>query len=453
MIIRECRGLALSAGSAASAAAHDAAVRQFNTYVGDPVATIDAALAEDPEFVSGLVLRGHMTVALWEASVLPDLRATLDRLRALEGKATERERAHAAALSTWAEGDWEGYRARLDRLLVDHPRDLLALQIGHLSDFFHGDRDALRGRIARALPAWDRETPGYGFVLGMLAFGEEECADYRRAEETGRLAIAHEEDDAWAQHAVAHVMEMQGRVAEGVAWMRAREAHWAQEGNAFSFHNWWHTALYHLDLGETDRVLELYDTAIRPADGRFHLEMLDAAALLWRLTLLGHDVGGRWARLADTYAEVGGAGFYAFNDMHALMAFVGSGRPEAAHAWRRVAEATVEGAAGAGGTSAAMMREVGLPVLAAIEAFGAGDWETVIDRLMAVRYRAHRFGGSHAQRDILHRTLIEAALRAGRRPLAEALLAERLEVKPGCLFAGRQLARARSLPEAGRAAA
>jgi len=449
MIVHDSRGLALTVGSADSAAAYDAAVRQFNTYVGDPVATVDAALAEDPEFVSGLVLRGHMSVALWEASVLPDLRATLDRLRALEGKATERERAHVAALAAWAAGDWQSYRARLERLSIEHPRDLLALQVGHLADFYHGDRDALRGRIARALPAWDRGTPGYGFVLGMLAFGEEEGADYRRAEETGRLAIACDADDAWAQHAVAHVMEMQGRVAEGVAWMRAREAHWAQEGNAFAYHNWWHTALYHLDLGEIDAVLDLYDTAIRPQEGRFHVEMVDAAALLWRLTLMGHDVGTRWSRLADTYESVGGAGFYAFNDMHAMMAFVASGRRAAATDWRREAAAAAEDA----GTGAAMMRDVGLPVLEAIEAFGAERWDAAVDRLMAVRYRAHRFGGSHAQRDILHRTLIEAALRAGRAPLAEALLAERLEVKPGCLFAGRQLARARALPPTGRAAA
>ncbi|MBL8445595.1 MAG: tetratricopeptide repeat protein, partial [Zoogloeaceae bacterium] len=46
-----------------------------------------------------------------------------------------------------------------------------------------------------------------------------------------------------------------------------------------------------------------------------------------------------------------------------------------------------------------------------------------------IREIAHRFGGSHAQRDLLDLTLIEAALRAGRQPLATALCAERLQAR------------------------
>jgi len=44
--------------------------------------------------------------------------------------------------------------------------------------------------------------------------------------------------------------------------------------------------------------------------------------------------------------------------------------------------------------------------------------------------RAHRFGGSHAQRDVLDLTLIEAARRAGMETLAEGLVAERVAVRP-----------------------
>jgi hypothetical protein len=47
-----------------------------------------------------------------------------------------------------------------------------------------------------------------------------------------------------------------------------------------------------------------------------------------------------------------------------------------------------------------------------------------------VRNRAHRFGGSHAQRDLIDLTLLEAAMRDGQRALAQALVAERLDRKP-----------------------
>src|SRR4030095_9541326 len=79
-----------------------------------------------------------------------------------------------------------------------------------------------------------------------------------------RRAIELEPDDCWAQHAVTHVMEMQARQAEGIAWMEARRDHWAQDDNGFAFHNWWHTALYHLDQGRVDRVIAIYDGSIRP---------------------------------------------------------------------------------------------------------------------------------------------------------------------------------------------
>src|SRR3546814_3785352 len=78
-----------------------------------------------------------------------------------------RERGHIAAISAWADGDWAGYKRRLDLVAAEHPRDLLAIQAGHLSDFYHGDRETLRGRIARALPSWTADMPGNSYVMGI----------------------------------------------------------------------------------------------------------------------------------------------------------------------------------------------------------------------------------------------------------------------------------------------
>jgi len=50
--------------------------------------------------------------------------------------------------------------------------------------------------------------------------------------------------------------------------------------------------------------------------------------------------------------------------------------------------------------------------------------------LLQVRRIAHRFGGSHAQRDVIDLTLIEAALRSGNASLAAQLTAERIEARP-----------------------
>jgi hypothetical protein len=125
----------------------------------------------------------------------------------------------------------------------------------------------------------------------MHAFGLEEIGDYVHAEQTGRHALEVNARDPWAVHAVAHVMEMQGRLPEGIEWLESRAPDWSPD-NGFAFHNWWHLALYYLDLGEHAKVLEL-STRAYPAAGQVILEMIDATAMLWRLNLRGIDVGDR----------------------------------------------------------------------------------------------------------------------------------------------------------------
>jgi len=428
--ITDVRGLPMSTTREDSVATFETALRQFQTYRGDPIATIDSVLAGDPDFVMGHVLRAEIGIAMWERAFRPDIQRSLEHLERLAPSATERERMHIVAIGDWASGNWRGMQARLDRLLDAWPTDMLAVQVGHLADFYHGDRDNLRGRILRVLPAYSRDMPGYGYLLGMLAFGLEECGDYGRAEDTGRRAIELEPDDSWAQHAVTHVMEMQSRQEEGIAWMESRREHWAQDDNGFAPHNWWHTALYHLDQGRVDRVLALYDGSIRPASTKVQLQMLDAAALLWRLHLQGLDVGPRWTELADTYEATAEDGFYAFNDVHAMMAYAATRRHLAA---TRLLSA-MDAAAQARGTNAEMTRLVGRPIAAAIDAFARGRYDDAVGLLLPVRYAAHAFGGSHAQRDIVHRTLLEAAFRSGQHALARGLAIERTSLKPHCPF-------------------
>lgn len=434
------RGVVLSTSNPRSLETYEAALAQLNVYRGDPVATIDEALEADPDFIMGHVLRAQVNLTLWESGAIAEIETSLERLNDLDNRSNDRERMHVDALSAWVSGDWNGMRSRLDHLLAEYPRDLLALQVGHLADFFLGDRDNLRGRVERALPAWSRDDPDYGFVLGMHAFGLEECGAYAQAEEAGRRALDSEPTDCWAQHAVAHVLEMQARQAEGIAFMESRTEHWAQADNGFSFHNWWHTAIYNLDQGRVDRALEIYDQGIRPEPLEVQMAMLDAVALLWRMRLEDIDVGNRWDELAATYENDGEDGFYAFNDMHAMMAYVASERGAAAE--KRLA--AVETRAANGGTAGMVAREVGLPIVRAIEAFGREDYGATVDLLMPVRYRAHIAGGSHAQRDIVHRTLIEAAIKSGNRALATALTNERVAQKPDCPFSRKLNSRAQT---------
>lgn len=440
MSLIDSRGMVVSTDSRNALDRYERAVEQFNSYFDDPVATIDEALAEDPTFVSGHCLRAAVLTTTTDKAAEPMLKETVEAGEALARKANERERRHLAAARAWLDGDFGRAVELYGSIVLDHPRDLVALQTAHLGDFYLGQSSQLRDRVARALYDWNESVPGYGYVLGMHAFGEEEMGGYSRAEERGRRALELNRRDPWAIHAVAHVMEMQGRVAEGIDWLSGRVNDWAPD-NGFAFHNWWHLALYHLDRGDHDRVLQIYDASIRPKPSELPLEMLDATALLWRLHLRGADVGDRWKELADKWEKRIEDGYYAFNDMHAMMSFVADGRDRSAR-WlldnlvRRLDR---------GGTNAAMTRDVGLPVCRAIHAFARGNYRMTIEELLPVRPIAHRFGGSHAQRDVLSLTLLEAALRANETKLARALASERTELKPKSPFNWTLTARARDI--------
>src|SRR5262245_45819456 len=319
-MLRDSRGHVLSGATAQSAPHYEAAVRQFSLFMGDPVATIDQAIAASPDFVMAHALRAWLHLLGTEPAGIPVARAALAMTGGLP--ATAQEKGHLAAIAHLLDGRWHAASAMLEDISIDYPRDLLALQAGHQTDFFRGDARMLRDRIARALPFWSAEVPGYHAVLGMQAFGLEETGAYAAAERFGRRAVDLEPRDAWAQHAVAHVMEMQCRHRDGIAWMMGNADGWSED-NFFARHNWWHVALYHLDLGEVDEALALFDGPIYGERSRVVLDMIDASAMLWRLHLRGVALAERWQPVVAAWEPLADAGNYAFNDVHAAMAFVG----------------------------------------------------------------------------------------------------------------------------------
>lgn len=430
-------GYPVSGASAESLAFFERAAHEFRCLIGDPAATIDRALEAAPAMCMAHVLKGWLYLLGTEPKGIAVARACAASAAPLA--ATERERRHVDAMAQVAHGRWRAGGLALEDLSVRYPRDALALQAGHLVDFYRGDARMLRDRIARALPAWSQAMPGHHAVLGMYAFGLEENGEFDQAEHFGRCAVALEPRDGWAWHAVAHVHEMRNRADDGIAWLQPQAAVWAAE-SFFAVHNWWHLALFHLERDDVDAVLRLFDGPIFGARSALVLDLIDASALLWRLHLRGVEVGERWQAVADNWLPLAAAGTYAFNDAHAMMAFVGAGRAadgERVLAAQRAARMRDD-------DNAAFIGEVGAAVTRALQAFGERDYATAVRLLRAVRSQAQRFGGSNAQRDVLDLTLIEAALRGGDAALAGALAAERCARRPRSplarLFAARAAA-------------
>jgi tetratricopeptide (TPR) repeat protein len=339
---------------------YETALEQFQTYVGDPIATIDEALQAAPAFIAGHLLKALALYTVAERKFVPMATQALDAARQHATRANARERGLISATELLVAGRWDSACKAIDRVLVDHPRDALALQVGHLMDFYRGDALNLRNRISRVLPHWDASMPGYSYVLGMHAFGLEEMGQYPEAEAAALHALSMQSKDGWAVHAAVHVMEMQGRIDEGIEFLTSRENDWAPD-NAFAFHNFWHLALFCMDDAHYDRALALFDGHIHPGPAAYVLSLVDATALLWRLQLEGVDIADRFDRVADDWeARLDSEpGFYAFNDAHAAKALASTGRDTAlSRLVLRMREAAANG-----DTNATMTREVGLPLV------------------------------------------------------------------------------------------
>jgi len=424
------RGNPVSTTSGEALAHAEHALWQMMSFYGTPLDALDAAAAADPAWVLPRLMKAGFLLSLTEPRLLADARTELASAEANAMHANQRERDHLAALRTLLAGDWHGACRDWEALLLLYPCDALALQWAHLFDFYRGDAVNLRQRVARVLPQWSDVDPLHPYVLGQYAFGLEENQRYDEAEAAGRRALAGAARVPWAIHAVAHVMEMQGRHAEGALWMARWQPDWT-DGNGFQGHLGWHQALFALEALDHAGALRCFDAHLAAAPEQITLQRLDAAALLWRLHLLGADVTPRWQELAAGWnPSAQQAGFYAFNDLHALLALIGSGDIPGAEAWAQRCAIQAEASTGSNRETA---REIGAPLMRGMLAFAHGRCDAAIEALYPARAKAQRFGGSHAQRDLIDQTLLAAAAgagAAGHRAVGRALLNERRLAKP-----------------------
>ncbi len=383
-------------------------------------------LAASPDFALGQAIRGLSCLLLGRAEMVAVAREAHAAALAADA-GTAREMAFVAALSDWLDGRPTAAAARLQQVLDRAPRDALAMKMVQAIEFTMGRPRTMRASVETIMGAWG-DHPARGYLLGCHAFTLEETGEYAAAERVGREGVALAPDDAWGLHAVAHVFDMTGRAGDGLAWLSGREESWAHCNN-FRFHVWWHKALMHLDLGQHDEVLALYDADIRAEKTDDYRDISNAASLLSRLELEGVPVGDRWEELAVLAERRATDGCLAFADLHYMLALCGGAREEAALGLIERMRATRPDDSEAG----RIIAHPGLHVAQGLLAFAEGEYSTAWLHLRAGRADLQSIGGSHAQRDVFDRITIEAALRGGYLDAATSLLRDRLVRRGGAM--------------------
>jgi tetratricopeptide (TPR) repeat protein len=407
---RDRLGLELTAASGEAARAFDDTVWAYAGFSREPGVPLKRALQADPAMPMALCLQGYFMHLMGLPGLVAKARAALASMQKIPGM-NPREKMHTAALGAWCEGELERTCALLEGILAEYPRDYLALKLANYLYFYMGDAANVRDGPARALKAWDESMPGYGHLLALHAFGLEESGDYAAAERAGRRATEINPADPWAVHAVAHVMEMQDRAAEGAEWVQELSPHW-DTANFFRFHLWWHLALMRWNAGQPQEALALYDARIWADGSSENLSLCNDISMLARLELAGVDVGGRWDAAAEVVRSQAGGSVLAFVDAHYALALVEIPTLEAQ------------------GTTGRIHSAFGRALCEAAVAWRRKDHARVLAQLEPVRKELHRIGGSHAQRDLFTLILMDAARKSGKRDLLRTLHAERAALRP-----------------------
>ena len=434
MTITDRWGVEIQTTSEHAARLLEQATTDFVLLRNDPAAVLDAAIEVDPAAPLPRIVRAGLDLFAQTRDAQRAARSRLAEVDALLTRASRREKLHAAAAAAWANGQLDVAARLFDGAVALNPHDILALRMAHDLSFFLGDSKNIRDVIARSRYAWKETDPLFGALQGMYAFGLEETADYRRAEDAARFALRADESDVWATHALAHVLEMEGRTDEGIEFLTGSSAAW--EDSFFAVHNWWHLALYLIEEGEPGPALALYDGPIRTSASTEWLDLVDAAALLWRLWLLGVDVKQRAAALVGVLEPRIDDALYAFNDLHATMVFCLAEREDLVRA--------IIAANGHqdGTTNSFVLSASGAELLRGFSELALGDAPGACERLLGARSRSAVIGGSVAQRDVIDQTLIAAVARSADEGLVRALASERTERKPSTAGSVRRLVEA-----------
>lgn len=325
----------------------------------------------------------------------------LSEANRLAEHATTREKQMIAAISAWASGD-EQRAIRIFRAIVeDWPHDLIAAKFCQILEIANGDIPGMVRTSAMAAAAENRS----GYALGLHGYALDQAGEAMLAEAFARRATElNLGRDPWAEHAVAHSYAAREMAIEGRAFLRSQSEGWRRCSSFMLTHNWWHLALFELQLHGSAAALELYDREIWGVRKNHTQDQINAISLLARLEMEGADVGDRWDDLASHAAAYSSDNINDFLDAHLAYALARNGRFSAV-------EKMIERKKAISGFSPSTARAVA--IIRAVRSHARGEWLEAATAFWPFRGDFTLLGGSNIQRELFELLYEDAFARAG----------------------------------------
>jgi tetratricopeptide (TPR) repeat protein len=409
-------GLPVSTDATATVEAYDRAVDALLSWDAQALERFRAAIALDPGLA---VAHAGAAVCLFLEERFAEAQQVAKAARAAAASQTDRERRHVEGLALLVEGKAADAASAMREHLVDYPRDLVVFQRLYFVWFWQGKFPEMLA-LADTLT---RYHPGNSFMLGLHAFVLEQAGRCDEAVRMAHVANLKNPRDAWAIHALAHALYEMAAFDTGVTRLPPAIEPCTHLG-WFRNHLLWHLTLMHLARGEYDVASELGRTIFEHAPSSIPGDLHDSISLLWRLELFGRDVRERWKPFARIAAERLDRQALLFHAAHLAMALAASGDWTTAE--RQLGMLRERSARDRSGLVGGVL----VPLIEGLHAFAAKDYRRTIERIEPLTPRVVELGGSRAQRDVFHDTLLEACFRARDMDRAERLLADRVARRP-----------------------
>jgi len=349
----------------------------------------------------------------------------LQKAEAAAPHASAREQLTTAIVRAWVDGDIPHVLRLSTQAARDYPRDLVVVKQAQYHCFNLGN---CAGMLAAAEQVRDANAD-VPYMHGLAAFGLEQCHLLDDAEAAARQAIAMLRKEPWAHHALAHVLLTRGHIEEGLDFLQDVSSTWTELNSFMYTHNWWHLALFLINRGRYDEVLDIYDAHIWGIWKEYSQDQIGAVSLLMRLELAGCDVGNRWDDVS-TYLKVRVNDFVQpFLTMQYLYGLARAGLPEA--------DTLLANLRAFAAQAPAFVREVwGGVCLTACEgllAHARGQWESAFRKMSEAAPRLLAVGGSHAQRALFDQILLDSMVKTCRHSAAQQMLESQRGYDPQCV--------------------